>query len=165
MKQFLKIAIPIGIAIFLTQSAFGYDPSKHQKDKGSKSGEGRGHHGYGRPKGPPADIPAHIKKRMSPDGRGINLHNSQIGVKGIAIMAKTPELENVVSMALKGNKLGDDGVRIITQSSTFRHLEFLSLWDNGISSTGIKMLARGANFNNLKELNRSQLGSICLSID
>ena len=130
MKQFLKILIPIAVIIFFTQSAFGYgpkgyEPSKHQKNHEGKSGGGKGHHGYGRPKGPPADIPTHIKERMSPDGKGINLNGSQIGVKGISIMAETPALKNVTSMALKGNKLGDEGVRIITQSSTFKHLEFL----------------------------------------
>ncbi|SVD97144.1 uncharacterized protein METZ01_LOCUS449998, partial [marine metagenome] len=154
MKQFLKIATLVAITAFMTQSVSGYDPSKHQRDSGGKRGDGKGqHHGYGRPKGPPADIPAHIKERTSPDGKGINLNNSQVGVKGIAIMAEIPELKNVVSMALKSNKLGDEGVKIMTQSDTFRHLEFLSLWDNGISAAGAAMLARGANFNNLKELN------------
>ena len=105
-----------------------------EKNKNGKSG-GKGHHSYGRHKGPPADIPAHIKERTSPDGKGLNLNNSQIGVKGMSIMAKTPELKNVVSMALKGNKLGDEGVRIMTQSSNFKNLEFLSLWDNEISSS------------------------------
>ena len=138
MKHLLKIITLIVTTIFLAQSVSGYDPSKHQKGKGGKSG-GKGHHSYGRHKGPPADIPAHIKERTSPDGKGINLNNSQIGVKGMAIMAKTPELKNVVSMALKGNKLGDEGVRIVTQSSNFKNLEFLSLWDNGISSSGVKM--------------------------
>ena len=144
MKRFLRVAIPMVMIVFLTQPVSGYDPSKHQKSGGGKHGGGKGHHhGYGRPKGPPADIPAHIKERTSPDGTGINLNNSQIGVKGMAIMAETPELKNVAIMSLKGNKLGDEGVRIITQSSTFKNLEFLSLWDNGISPAGAQMLARG----------------------
>jgi len=126
MKQFFTIITLIVTTMFLAQSVSGYDSSKHQKDKGGKSG-GKGHHSYGRHKGPPADIPAHIKERTSTDGKGINLNNSQIGVKGMAVMAKTPELKNVVSMALKGNKLGDEGVRIMTQSSNFKNLEFLSL--------------------------------------
>jgi hypothetical protein len=151
MKYFLKIAVLMIIVVFAAQSVSGYDPSKHQR--GVKQGGKGTHHGYGRPKGPPADIPAHIRERTSPDGKGINLNNSLIGIKGMAIMAETPELKNVVSMALKGNKLGDEGLGIITQSKTFRHLEFLSLWDNSISVAGAKMLARGVNFNNLKELN------------
>jgi hypothetical protein len=120
MRQFLKILIPIAVTIFFTQPTFGYgpkgyEPSKHQKNHDGKSRGGKGRHGYGRPKGPPADIPAHIKERMSPDGKGINLNGSQIGVTGISIMAETPALKNVVSMTLKSNKLGDEGVRIITQ--------------------------------------------------
>ena len=87
MRQFLKILIPIAVTIFFTQPTFGYgpkgyEPSKHQKNHDGKSRGGKGRHGYGRPKGPPADIPAHIKERMSPDGKGINLNGSQIGVTG-----------------------------------------------------------------------------------
>ncbi|NIQ02084.1 MAG: hypothetical protein GWM98_18130, partial [Nitrospinaceae bacterium] len=97
-------------------------------------GAGGGHHGYGRPKGPPADIPAHIKARTSPDGTGINLNNSQVGIPGMKIMAGAPELQHVVSLALKGNHLGDEGVKILAESDTFKHTEFLSLWDNEVTS-------------------------------
>ncbi len=150
MKHFLKFLILIVMTIFFTLPVSGYQSKEHEPSKDAKKQGRKGHHGYGRPKGPPADIPAHIKERTSPDGKGINLNGSQIGVKGIAVMAETPALKNVVSMALKGNNLGDEGVRVITQSNTFKNLEFLSLWDNGISPEGIKMLARGANFNKLK---------------
>ena len=89
MKCFLKISILMIITALMAQSASGYDPSKHQKNSGVKQGGGKGkHHGYGRPKGPPADIPAHIKERTSPDGRGINLNNSQVGVEGITIISE-----------------------------------------------------------------------------
>ena len=164
MRRSLQLAMLVTLTVFLAQSVSGYDPSQHQKSTEGKSkhgGGGKGHHGYGRPKGPPADIPTHIKERTSPDGRKINLNNSLVGIKGMAIMAESPELKNIVSMALKGNKLGDEGVRILTQSSTFKHLEYLSLWDNGVSARGAQMLARGANFSKLKELNlmKNQLGS------
>ena len=50
MKHLLKIITLIVTTIFLAQSVSGYDPSKHQKGKGGKSG-GKGHHSYGRHKG------------------------------------------------------------------------------------------------------------------
>ena len=140
MKHFLKFLILIVMTITFTLPVYGYQPKGSESTKGAKKQGGKGHHGYGRPKGPPADIPAHIKERISSDGKGINLNGSQIGVKGIAIVAQTPELKNVTSMALKSNKLGDEGVRIITQSSTFKGLEFLSLWDNGISPRNLFIL-------------------------
>ncbi|SVC11482.1 uncharacterized protein METZ01_LOCUS264336, partial [marine metagenome] len=41
MTHFLKIVTPIVITVFLTQSASGYDPSKHQREGGAaKQGGG-----------------------------------------------------------------------------------------------------------------------------
>ena len=94
---------------------------KHDGHPGeAKKGHGGKHsgHGYGRPKGPPADIPAHIKERMESDGTKVNLNRSLIGVAGMQILADMPELKNVKSLALQGNKLGDEGVRILAESAT-----------------------------------------------
>ena len=44
------------------------------------------------------------------------------------ILASTPELKNVVSLALQKNNLGDEGVRILCGSDTFQHVKKLSLW-------------------------------------
>ena len=59
--------VVIVLFLFLAQTVSAYDPEGHK-------GAG-GHHGYGRPKGPPSDIPAHIKERTSADGTGVNLNN------------------------------------------------------------------------------------------
>ena len=128
MRNSFKLILAVSMSLMLAQPALGTDSSSHQKsgvDKhgaGGKKAGGR-HHGYGRPKGPPADIPAHIKSRTSEDGSGVNLNNSLVGVEGISIMANTPELKNVVSLALKRNKLGDDGVKILAESETFKQVE------------------------------------------
>ena len=83
----------LALSLFLAPSASAYD------------------HGHGQPKGPPADIPAHIKERTSPDGAGVNLNGSQVGVPGMMFMSNDPQLDHVISMALKGNLLGDEGAR------------------------------------------------------
>ena len=124
MSKIFKWLFPAIAILFLAQSGQANDPSKHIGKGGKKAG---GHHGYSRHKGPPKDIPAHIKERTSPDGKEINLNKSQIGVKGMAILAKSPELANVVSLALQGNKLGDEGAKILTDSETFKHVELLNL--------------------------------------
>ena len=54
----------------------GHPGSEKKGYSGKHSG-----HGYGRPKGPPTDIPAHIKERMDSDGTKVNLNRSLIGVK------------------------------------------------------------------------------------
>ena len=141
MQNLLKWVLPVIAIFFIAQSSWGYDPSKHAGKGGKKGG---GHHGYSRHKGPPADIPAHIKERTSPDGKGINLNKSQIGVKGMTVLASSPELTNVVSLALQGNKLGDEGVAILAQSETFKHVELLNLWGNDLTVTGGKALAEVA---------------------
>ncbi|HIE80485.1 MAG TPA: hypothetical protein EYQ03_07625, partial [Nitrospinaceae bacterium] len=87
------------------------------KHGGGKAGK-HGGHSYGHRRGPPTDIPAHIKERLDPDGTKVNLNRSLIGVKGIKILAEMPELKNVKSLALQGNKLGDEGVRILAESET-----------------------------------------------
>ena len=63
---------------------------KHGGYDGKHGGKGKkgGHHGYSRRKGPPKDIPAHIRERLDPDGSKINLNGSQIGVKGMEILVK-----------------------------------------------------------------------------
>ena len=127
---------------------------------GGGKGKHGGGHGYGRRKGPPKDIPAHIIERMDKDGTKINLNGSQIGVKGMKILASTPDLKNIVSLALQTNKLGDEGVRILCESDTFQHVEKLSLWGNDVSEKGAKMIAESQNLKNLTELmlTRNKLG-------
>ena len=46
------------------------DAGKHGGYSGKHAGKGKkgGHHGYSRRKGPPADIPSHIRERLDPDG-------------------------------------------------------------------------------------------------
>ena len=55
---------------------------------GGHGGKGKhgGHHGYGRRKGPPKDIPAHIRERMDKDGKKINLNGSLSGFKKVKIL-------------------------------------------------------------------------------
>ena len=137
MHNLWKWFVPAIAILFLAQSSWGYDPSKHAGKEGEKGG-GKGHHGYGRPKGPPADIPAHIKERTSPDGKGINLNNSQIGVEGMSILANSKDHANVVSLALQGNKLGDEGARILAASETFKHVELLNFVNHSRTKEGHK---------------------------
>ena len=96
-------------------SSHGGPPGgKHGGYSGGHGAKGKhGGHGYGRRKGPPKDISAHIRERLDADGSKINLNGSQIGVKGMKILASTPELKNVVSLALQKNNLGDEGGRIL----------------------------------------------------
>ena len=126
---------------------------KHGGYSGGHGGKGKhGGHGYGRRKGPPKDIPAHIIERMDKDGTKINLNGSQIGVKGMKILASTPDLKNIVSLALQTNNLGDVCVRSFCESDTFQHVEKLSLWGNDVSEKGAKMIAESTNMKNLTEL-------------
>jgi len=156
MRIAIKIFLSALLTIMLTLPALAYggdSKSPHgdlHKDGSKKPG---GHHGYGRPKGPPADIPAHIKSRTNKDGTGVNLNNSLVGIEGVTFMASAPEYKNVVSLALKRNRLGDDGVKVLSQSDTFKHVELLSLWENGVTAGGAEMVASSANFRNLKDLN------------
>ena len=99
------------------------------------------------------DIPKHIREHTNEDGTGVNLNNSQIGVKGIRILANMPKVKNVVTLALKSNSLGDEGMDVLAESPTFQNVEKLSLWDNGITADGIRTLLDSPNFNKLKELN------------
>ncbi|MEO2044554.1 MAG: hypothetical protein ABGX43_08110, partial [Nitrospinaceae bacterium] len=137
----------------------GHGAGKHSSyggagKRGHAGGKGGKHggHGYGRPKGPPVDILAHIRERLDSDGTKVNLNRSLIGVKGIKILSEMPELKNVKSLALQGNRLGDKGVQILTGSDTFKHTENLSLWGNGVSAKGARMIAESPNMKNLKEL-------------
>ena len=94
---------------------------------GGKKGGG-GHHYY-RQSGPPKDIPAHIRSRTSEDGQGLNLNNSQVGLKGAEFLATAPDFSEVRSLALKTNKIGDAGLKLLCDSENFRKVEKLSLWD------------------------------------
>jgi len=159
MREFLKVVATV-ITLLILQPALAHSTNQHQakevEGKQDRHGGGKpsgGHHGYSRHRGPPADIPAHIKQRASEDGTAINLNGSQVGLKGMIFMAEFPLLKNVTSMALKGNQFGDESVKIMAESDTFKHLDHLSLWDNRISDTGAKMIAQSKNFAHLKELN------------
>ena len=156
----MQLAIKIGLTIFLvlmiSMPSQAYDMSKH---KGAKTGK-YGGHGYGR-KGPPSDIPKHIRSRTSEDGTAINLNNSQVGIKGISFMASSNNLKNLSSLAMKTNLLKDEGVKILATSPTFQNLKLLSLWDNHLTNLGIKLLASSKNFKNLTSV--IDVLSTCLS--
>ena len=121
MRIAIKIFLSVLLSIMLTLPALAYGksaeppPGDSHMDSSKKPGS---RHGHGRPKGPPADIPAHIKSRTSKDGTGVNLNNSLVGIEGMTFMANAPEYKNVVSLALKRNRLGDSGVKVLSQSDT-----------------------------------------------
>ena len=64
------------------------------------------------------ELPQLIKSRTSAGGSGVNLNNSNIGLKGIQLMADSPDLKNVRTLALKTNQLGDAGMKILAESET-----------------------------------------------
>ncbi len=75
-------------------------------NKHGGAGGKHGGHGYGRPTGPPADIPAHIKERLDPDGTKVNLNRSLIGVKGMQVLADMPELKKCEVSGVAGKHVG-----------------------------------------------------------
>ena len=116
MLKITKVLVLGFILMLWMATAAAYDLSKHADKKGK--GKHGGHHYFMR-KGPPEDIPAHIKERLGTnwkDGTAINLNGSQVGIPGMKFMAEYPPLKNVVSMALKTNNLTDEGVKILASS-------------------------------------------------
>ncbi len=82
----------------------------------------------------------------------LHLQGNRIKAQGMKALAKSPHLVNLKHLDLWGNLLGDIGLKAIAESPYLIHLESLKLWKNEISDDSMEFLVSSKNFSNLKAL-------------
>ena len=82
----------------------------------------------------------------------LNLINAGIGDKGAASLAQAASLSSCAMLALSGNDIGDAGLSALAESAVLAPVERLYLARNPISDVGIMALAASPHVGKMREL-------------
>lgn len=83
----------------------------------------------------------------------IHFRESQIGFRGVELMANTPTLRNIRNLSLSANYITFEGVKLITEHENFSRLQFLDLSLNALNHRSAQLIAESKNFTGLESLN------------
>ena len=87
------------------------------------------------------DISALVEKRISEDGKTLDLTGLNIGLKGAKQLAAMESLSSLTTLHLQGNRIRARGMKALAKSPHLANLKHLDLWGNMLGDIGLKAIA------------------------
>ena len=87
------------------------------------------------------DISALVAKRLSHDGKTLDLSGLKIGPSGAKQLAGMVSLAKVNTLYLQGNKIKYRGMKALAKSPHLAGLKHLDLWGNLLGDLGLKAIS------------------------
>jgi len=91
----------------------------------------------------------------------LNLQALHVGLEGVVMLARCPNLGRLERLNLAGNSLGPEGAAVLTRSAFVSNLRRLNFFDNPLGDDGWEVLAR-APFRRLRSLALCYTGATAL---
>ena len=99
-----------------------------------------------------ADISTLVSKRVSQDGKTLDLSGLNIGASGAKQLAKMDLLAGITALHLQGNNIRARGMKALAKSPHLAGLKHIDLWGNLLGDLGLKAISESPYLNQLETL-------------